>query len=126
MNLPSDHFPIFLTRKKERLAKEKIEIECLSFRNFDLEAFKRDLRTFDFIKSDTPVNDVNSCWARMWAHIVDICNKHRPYGKFYANSKPHFIDGLLKRMKERHVAFAHAQQTKKASDLTEAKRLRQT
>lgn len=88
----SYHYPIFLARKKERLGKNKKEITCCSFKNFDLVNFQADLAMIDF--SLTDYQDVNEVWLKMWSHIVEICDRHCPQVTFIANEKPPFIDVL--------------------------------
>lgn len=120
----SDHYPIVLIRKKERLSHERTEVKCRSFKNFNLENFRNDLAKFKF--EDIYAKDVNTTWSAMWTHIVKICEIHCPYVVFSAKSKLPFIDDdLLKKMKERDKAFARARQTKLATDMTYAKNLRQ-
>lgn len=53
----SDHFPVFLCRKKDRLEKKVTEIR---FRDFDLEAFREDLCTFN--TTTLLDSDANASW----------------------------------------------------------------
>lgn len=71
--------------------------------------------------------DVNLTWSDMWSHITAVCDNHCPYVTFSVDSKPPFIDdNLLKRMKARDKAFAHARRSHLASDMVLAKYLRQS
>lgn len=106
----SDHFPIFLSRKKDRLDNKLTSISCRSFKDFDLNAFREDLSVFDF---DSLLGlEANVAWESMWKYIVEICDKHCPTRTFTAKRKPPFIDDvLLKRMKERDLVFCRARRS---------------
>lgn len=63
MNI-SDHFIIYLIKKKDRNGKNTKPITCRSFANFDLDLYKADLRLFNFdLVADM---DVNTAWDLLW------------------------------------------------------------
>lgn len=120
----SDHFPIYLVKKKVREVKDTTTIRCRRFRDFDLDAFCADLRQLD--QADPNHTDVNLTWELMWKNIVTVCDKHCPYVTFTARCKPDYItDDLLRKMRVRDTAFKHAHRTKNSADLATAKALRQ-
>lgn len=120
----SDHFPVYLIKKKTRNEKNCHSIRCRSFKNFNLEAFCTDLMEFDFDLS--PTEDVNDLWNLMWNFILSVCDKHCPFVTFTAKSKPDYItDEILSMMRKRDLAYKTAHRTKKAEDLSYAKTLRQ-
>lgn len=120
----SDHYLTFLVKKKERNCKDSKTITCRSFNNFDLEAFKADLRLFNFA-SITDL-DIEEAWTLLWNHIIQTCDYHCPVVTFTARLKPDYIDNeLMRRMKHRDRAFRVAWKSGKPEDLNHAKSLRQ-
>lgn len=122
----SDHFPVFLVKKKTRNEKESKTIRCRSFKNFNLESFCEDLREFDFDFNLHVSVDVNHAWDLLWKHIIKICDKHCPFINFNAQAKPDYItDEILSKMRRRDDAFKNAYRSKVPEDLVYAKILRQ-
>ncbi|MCG8048691.1 MAG: endonuclease/exonuclease/phosphatase family protein, partial [Candidatus Thiodiazotropha endolucinida] len=75
----SDHFPIFFTRKINscKPKSKHYSISYRSFKNFNEENFKNDLRLipWDIVKMFDDPNDALDTWSRLF---LDVVNKHIP------------------------------------------------
>ena len=75
----SDHYPVFFTRKvNARILKATHHtIKYRSFKNFDEEKFKEDLRTipWDIIKVFDTADDALDTWYSLFSEVID---KHIP------------------------------------------------
>ena len=75
----SDHYPVFFTRKVNAriLTATHHTIKYRSFKNFDEEKFKEDLRTipWDIIKVFDTADDALDTWYSLFSEVID---KHIP------------------------------------------------
>lgn len=105
----TDHFPIFLVRKKERHSLDSTSITCRS--------------SFEVPYSDLP--DPDLAWKQLWDHIVRFCDYHCPFKTFKSKTKPSYSDNdLIQKMRSRDKAFKKARRSKLLDDLKAAKKLR--
>lgn len=113
----SDHLPIFLIKKKERVKKNKIEIVARSYKNLCIESFNRDIQDIDndFIFSQT---DPNEIWKKLHAHIVAVIEKYCPEKKIrVTEDRPKYLNEEL-------LLLMKARRTKLESDWVTARKLR--
>lgn len=111
MNI-SDHFSIFIIKKKPREKKETKEILARSYKNFDTLKFNDDIQNIDrnYIFSQ---DDPNEAWGRLHTHIAMVIDAHCQVRKLKVTiDRPNYLnDELLHLMNDRDKAFKKARKT---------------
>ena len=77
----SDHYPIYLIRKKFNITKAKITIQGRSYIKLPIEAFKREIDGYDWNAFDQS-QDVTSSWCEYEQVIRAILDKFCPLKSF--------------------------------------------
>lgn len=105
----TDHFPIFVIKKKIRCKKSFTEVTGRKYKSADLTDFETDIRAIDtdtLFRSGNP----NKIWGALFEQIMTIVDRHFPIRSFkIPNSRPFYLDETLVRlMHQRDIAFRHA------------------
>lgn len=88
----SDHLLTIFICKKTREAKRPILLTCRSYKDDNMEAYKRDLLNIDWsfvYKSDNP----NSIWGKIYKIVISLLEKNCPLKTFrVTKDRPLYID----------------------------------
>lgn len=121
----ADHLPVFLIKKKERVHKEFVEIQCRSLSEECREQFATELlsqvETISFESGDP-----NVVWHEFYQTIVALFDRYCPIRtiKIRANPQSYIDTELCLLMKQRDRAFRTARRYKRPEDWQVARRLR--
>lgn len=109
----SDHLPIFVIKKKERLRPEYTYVTGHTYKTLDEANYIADIRNIDknCLFSDL---DPNAVWSKMRDHFISVANKHCPLQQMKVTvSRPEYINlELLELMREKDDAFKIARAVK--------------
>lgn len=123
----SDHLPIFLVKKKERLKHQYIFVMGRAYRNLNESNYisDRPIRNIDraFLFNDPNPNVV---WSKMKKHFLKVADEHCPLRQMkVTTSKPEYISlELLELMRERDDAYRDARALKTPTAWNHARILR--
>lgn len=102
----SDHFPVFIIKKKQRTHRPFIEKWCRPLRNLDWMLFAEELKTF-VSNFRTDSRDPSKIWDVFYGKIIQVLDKICPLKlvRFYTDSSTYINDELRQLMRERDIAF---------------------
>lgn len=121
----TDHYPIFLIKKKSRLARHVVEVKGRSYRDMDWDSFSNDIEKIDLnLVFDT--GDPNEVWNYLYSKVLELVNKYCPIKtiRLRTQNLPYINYDLAVQIRARDKAFSKARRTGLLSDWTLAKRLR--
>lgn len=109
----SDHFPIFLIKKKARCTKSFKEVLGRKYKSENLTDFEKDIKSID-ARRLFESGDPNTIWGFLFVHIMRIVDRHFQIQTIKIPiSRPFYLDvKLLKLMHQRDVAFRYARREK--------------
>ena len=121
----SDHQAVFITRKKEKNTKNKIEFIGRSYKNYDITQFQKSLCEFnwdDFFKIENP----NEGWDLLYERIIGVLDNMCPEKNFKVNSyrEEWMNKDIMEKIIDKDKALKKAKRTNILEDWDLAKRLR--
>ena len=121
----SDHLPIFALRKRNRMEKHNVTSRGRSYRNYEPEQFKHNLRSKDWTEFWN-CHDANRCWEIMYEYTKDQINLVCPEKNFkFSDTKPPWYNNeLIELAKDRDHAIRVAQRDTTAESKRLARQLR--
>lgn len=105
----TDHFPVFVVLKKSKTIHQVRNIYARSYREFDRQSFKDDIRGIDLdVVFDN--DDPEEIWDRLFAEICCIIDSHCPLRAISITvGRPKYLtESILALMKERDRAYRSA------------------
>ena len=113
----SDHFAVFMVKKKQVLLKPKIEVRGRSYKNYKLDNLKQVLDSYDWGIFDNS-NDPTIKWDIMHSTIEHYLDQMCPVKTFKipADRKPWINDHLINVLRDKNNLLAKARRTKSQRD----------
>ena len=113
----SDHYAIYMVKKKQVLLKPKVQVTGRSYKNYSIEDLKQILDLYDWGVYDNS-NDPIIKWDIMHGTIEDYLNAKCPIKTFKvpADKKPWINDHLVNVLRDKNNLLAKARRTKLALD----------
>ena len=121
----SDHQPIFVTKKKGRDSRPRVEFEGRSYRNFNKDSFRDKLMEIDWADYYQKENPAEA-WEFIFSKVESIIDGMCPLRTFkIRNYRPDWITHeLLEQIADRDYFYNKAKQTGDEDDWNVAKHLR--
>ena len=121
----SDHDLIFVTKKKAIDKREHVDFWGRSYRNYDKANFQGQILNCNWDPYWT-LQDPNDCWEFILNSIETIINPMCPIKKRRVrnSNEPWINNGILEAIFDKDQAWKHAKRTKRADDMSEARRMR--
>ena len=121
----SDHQPIFVVHKKSRDKRKTVTFEGRSYRNFNREEFKEELRLGNW-NGYYELSDPGKAWEFILDRIVPILDKICPMRTFHVkNYRPECVTNeLLEQIKDRDYFYCKAKRSGDQDSWNIAKYLR--
>lgn len=124
----SDHLPVVLIKKKSRTERSYVEISGRSLRDFDVDAFKREVSSIDLDRLFTLLSNPSLVWDNLYTELVKIADCLCPVKtiKIYAYKSDYITVSLAEQIRDRDRAFRKVWKSKLPEDWSAAKNLRST
>ena len=117
----SDHQPIFLVKKKERISKDFKYITGRSYSRYDKEIFQEDILHHGLwdMYWNMNTNDLELLWSYMLHIITEIADIHCPIRKMkISNDNPHWMSKeIIESIHNKDMLYKIAKQTGVEEDL---------
>lgn len=113
----SDHLPIFMTKKREKIINEYQYIRKRSFRNFEVDTFSEALSDLDWSVLDL-LSDVNVAWNMVYKGILLVVDEFCPYKdvKIKVKQPVWYNSKIRSRERERDILVRNYKRSKKKSE----------
>ena len=108
----SDHFPIFIRLKRDKITYNKRSFTGRSYKNYSTEKFRDRFLNIDWTNFDGS-EDIEFCWSFYMKTMSDILNIDCPIKKFIIKNKdePWLTPELKTRIAEKNLALKRARRT---------------
>ena len=121
----SDHQAVYITKKKLKPEKSKIEFTGRSYKNYDIDYLQDSLRELDWVEFFS-IEDPNESWDLLYNRIIGILDIMCPEKKFKVNCyrEDWMNKDLMERIIDKDKALKKAKKNNNQSDWEKAKKLR--
>ena len=121
----SDHQAVFITKKKAKILKSKIEFRGRSYKNYNIVDFQETLRKFDWVEFFGTENP-NTCWDILYRRIINTLSDMCPEKTFKVNSyrEEWMNKDIMERIIDKDKALKKAKKSSLQYDWEKAKTLR--
>ena len=121
----SDHQAVFITRKKAKNSKNKIEFMGRSYKNYDITKFHEALSDFDW-DDFYNIEDPNEGWDLLYERILDVLDNMCPEKTFKVNCyrEDWMNKDIMEKIIDKDKALKKAKKSNNALEMDLAKRLR--
>ena len=121
----SDHQAVFISRKKLKIEKSKIEFKGRSYKNYNIIDFQESLRKMDWVEF-FGIEDPNESWDMLYDRIIKILDVMCPEKNFLVNSyrEEWMNKDLMEKIIDKDKALRKAKRTNNSYDWENARKLR--
>lgn len=121
----SDHFPVFIVKKKQHTHRPFAEKWCRPLRNLNWDCFVEEIKSIN-TGSYFNSRDPSEIWDNFYGMIIQVLDRICPLKlvRFYTDNSTFLDDELRQLMRERDIAFRVARKRGSHVDWNRAKTLR--
>ena len=121
----SDHQAVFITKKKIRYEKSKIEFKGRSYKNYSADYLQDKLREMDWVEF-FGIENPNECWDILYSRITNVLDNICPEKNFKVNiyREDWMNKDIMERIIDKDKALKKAKRTNNLEDWKMAKKLR--
>ena len=121
----SDHQAIYVTRKKEKSSKSKIEFKGRSYKNYDMTHLQNSLKDFNW-EDLYNIEDPNEGWDLIYERVINILENMCPEKTFKVNCyrEEWMNKDIMEKIINKDKALKKAKKSNNQEDWDLAKRLR--